>query len=316
MAAGAGPLARHPPAVPGIYKTMQPPPKAGSTPAGALRIGTCSWKYDSWAGLVYSGSGKGNYLAEYARRYDTVEVDQWFWSLHGPGSVSLPKPETVREYADAVPEDFRFTVKVPNALTLTHFYRKNPAEPLRENPHFLSPGLFREFLERLAPLGPRLGPLMFQFEYLNRQKMPSPKVLLEKLDAFFAGCPREFPLAVELRNPHWLNAAWFDWLRERELGHVFLEGYYMPPAAQLYDRFADSIRGFTVIRLHGPDRPGMEEKSGNRWDRILEPRDGALDEAARIIRELRRREVDVFLNVNNHFEGCAPLTISRIRERL
>ena len=157
---------------------------------------------------------------------------------------------------------------------------------------------------------------MFQFEYLNRQKMPTPQAFLKKLDAFFAACSREVPLAVELRNPNWLNAAWFGWLRARGLGHVFLEGYYMPPVAELYARFADSIRGFTVIRLHGPDRPGIEERSGNRWDRILEPRDSTLDETARIIRELRRREVDVFLNVNNHFEGCAPLTISRNRERL
>ena len=295
---------------------MMPSVENQATPPGALRIGTCSWKYDSWAGIVYSDPAKGNYLAEYARRYDTVEVDQWFWSLHGPDTVSLPRPETVREYAEAVPEDFRFTVKVPNALTLTHFHRKKPSEPLLENPHFLSVNLFRDFLERLAPLGRRLGPLMFQFEYLNRQKMPSAKAFLEKLSAFFAGCPREFPLAVELRNPNWLNAAWFEWLRERGLGHVFLEGYYMPPVAGLYDRFADSIRGFTVIRLHGPDRQGMEEKSGSRWDRILEPRDGALDEAVRIIRELRRREIDVYLNVNNHFEGCAPLTIARIQDRL
>ena len=71
-----------------------------------------------------------------------------------------------------------------------------------------------------------------------------------------------------------------------------------------------------MIRLHGPDRQGMEERSANRWDRILEPRDDVLDETVRLIRELRRREVDVFLNVNNHFEGSAPLTISRLQERL
>ena len=210
--------------------TMQSPPVSGNQPTATLRIGTCSWKYDSWAGLVYSPSAKGNYLAEYARHFDSVEIDQWFWSLHGPDRVSLPKPETVREYATSVPEDFRFTVKVPNALTLTHFYRNNPGDALRANPHFLSPDLFRDFLGRLAPLGPRLGPLMFQFEYLNRQKMPSPKAFLEKMDAFFAACPREVPLAVELRNPNWLNAAWFDWLRDHGSA-LFLEGYYMPPAA-------------------------------------------------------------------------------------
>ena len=40
-----------------------------------LRIGTCSWKYPSWAGLVYSKPAGINYLAEYARNYNSVDVD-------------------------------------------------------------------------------------------------------------------------------------------------------------------------------------------------------------------------------------------------
>ncbi len=43
-----------------------------------LKFGTCSWKYDAWRGIVYSDAPKLNYLAEYARRFDCVEVDQWF----------------------------------------------------------------------------------------------------------------------------------------------------------------------------------------------------------------------------------------------
>ena len=43
-----------------------------------LRIGACSWKYPSWQGLVYSAAQGIDYLQEYAARYDTVEVDQWF----------------------------------------------------------------------------------------------------------------------------------------------------------------------------------------------------------------------------------------------
>ena len=49
----------------------------------SLHIGTCSWKYESWRGLVYSGAAHPNLLAEYAQRYDCVEIDQWFWSLYG-----------------------------------------------------------------------------------------------------------------------------------------------------------------------------------------------------------------------------------------
>ncbi|TFG96019.1 MAG: DUF72 domain-containing protein, partial [Calditrichales bacterium] len=103
---------------------------------GKLRFGTCSWKYESWQGLVYSAGAKENYLAEYGMKYDTVEIDQWFWSLFGVDKVSLQKPEVVREYVNSVNTDFRFTIKVPNSLTLTHFYRKRKTEPLIENPHF------------------------------------------------------------------------------------------------------------------------------------------------------------------------------------
>jgi uncharacterized protein YecE (DUF72 family) len=277
-----------------------------------LRIGTCSWKYDSWAGLVYDSEVGRNHLAQYARRYDTVEVDQWFWSLHGPDTVSLPKPEAVAEYAAAVPPGFRFTVKAPNSLTLTHFYRRSPREPLRENPHFLSIPLFHEFLDRLEPLREFLGPVLFQFEYLNKQKMPSAKAFYERMDGFAAGCRRDVPLAVELRNPNWLDGGYFDWLRSRGLAHVFLDGYYMPPAADIYRRYGNFIENMAVIRLHGPDRQGIEEKSGGSWDRILEPRDAALADVARMVQDLRRRNVDVYLNVNNHFEGCAPLTIRKI----
>ena len=57
-----------------------------------LRVGTSSWKYDSWRGLLYppgTRDAPGSYLAEYAKHLDTVEADQWFWSLF-PSGVKLP----------------------------------------------------------------------------------------------------------------------------------------------------------------------------------------------------------------------------------
>ena len=137
-----------------------------------LRIGTCSWKYPSWAGLVYSARHGGiNYLAEYATKYDTVEVDQWFWSLFESGEPKLPRPADVVDYRCSVPADFRFSIKVPNSITLTHFYSKTKGRPLVPNPYFLSVDLFNSFLEKLDLLGDLVGPIIFQFEYLNRQKV-------------------------------------------------------------------------------------------------------------------------------------------------
>jgi uncharacterized protein YecE (DUF72 family) len=269
-----------------------------------LRVGTCSWKYPSWAGLVYSRADGIDYLAEYARKYSTVEVDQWFWTLR-------PSPTDVERYRDAVPESFRFTVKAPNALTLVHAPGRKGAEPV-PNPRFLSTAVLGEFLAGLEPLRPLVGRVMFQFGYLNKKMVASAAAFLEGLDRFLAAAPAGWPYAVEIRNAAWLDRPFFEMLRSRRAGAVLIQGYWMPPIAEVHARAADLLDGPVVVRLHGPDRGGMEEKAGGAWDRIVEPRDAELETVAGMVRRLLKGGHDVFLNVNNHYEGSAPLTIDRL----
>ncbi|MBD3236582.1 MAG: DUF72 domain-containing protein [Candidatus Eisenbacteria bacterium] len=280
-----------------------------------MRVGTCSWKFPSWAGLVYSASEGIDYLQEYAKRYETVEIDQWFWSLHRPGHVSLPRERDVLAYRRAVPDAFRFTVKAPNSITLTHFYRRSKRDPLVANPSFLDAGLMERFLERLTPLDRTLGPLLLQFEYLNRQKISGGDELRDRLAAFARDLPRTHGFAVEVRNPPYLKPDFFDFLADAGLRPVLQQGYWMPPIAEIYDRCREAIgrHPTVVLRLHGPDRQGIERKSGKRWDRIVEPREGELRAAVAITEDLVARGIDVFVNINNHFEGSAPLSIERFR---
>jgi uncharacterized protein YecE (DUF72 family) len=275
--------------------------------ASVLRVGTCSWKYPSWKGLVYSTAEGIDYLSEYAARYDTVEVDQWFWAP--------PEPETAAQYASATPDGFRFTVKLPNALSLTHFYRKKGETVLRPNPEFLSPGLFQDVLSRLEPLAPKIGMLMLQFEYLNSQKMASQGELLRRIGSFIQSVPRSLPIAIEPRNPYWIDRRYFDFLAGNGLSHVFLEGYYMPSLFDAWRRYGSLVRDSVVVRLHGPDREGMEKQTGKQWDRIVAPKDEDLARLVRMIQDMRDRGLTIYLNINNHYEGSAPLTIERLRER-
>lgn len=280
-----------------------------------IKIGTCSWKYDSWKGIVYSEQASINYLKEYSAHFDTVEIDQWFWSLFENQQVVLPRKSVVEEYARSVAEDFKFSIKVPNSITLTHYYKKGKDDPLITNPHFFSVDLFNRFLESLAPMGKKLGPLMFQFEYLNKQKMASQQQFLEQLGKFIEQCPKGFIYCVEIRNPNYLKKNYFQFLNDSNLSHVFLQGYYMPSIFEIYNQFADFIKGTTVIRLHGPDRSDMEKLTKKIWNQIIQPRENELDQLSKMLENLSQRNIDIYLNINNHYEGSAPLTIERIRER-
>jgi len=281
-----------------------------------IRIGSCSWKYDSWKGLVYSDHAKNNYLLEYSQKYDTVEVDQWFWSLFGADKVSLPSDIVVREYSESVPDNFKFTIKVPNSVTLTHFYLKIKTAPLQKNLHFLSQDLFSSFIETLKPLHAKIGLFMFQFEYFNKQKMSSQTEFLEKLGSFFEGCDPNFNYAIETRNPYYLNKRYFEFIKERNIGHVFLQGYFMPDIIEVYQKYRSLLHGISAIRLHGPDRKEIEGKSGGAWNKIYENREDEISRITKIIQELHSRNLDIYVNVNNHYEGSAPLTIEKIRQQL
>lgn len=79
---------------------------------GKLYLRTCSWKYDSWIGLVYSQKQRtaAGYLAEYAQKSNTVEIDSWFYKL--------PTPTEVWSYLEKFPAEFRFTCKVTQEISL------------------------------------------------------------------------------------------------------------------------------------------------------------------------------------------------------
>lgn len=275
-----------------------------------MRIGTCSWKYDSWRGLVYPEFGEFNYLDEYSKKYNTVEIDQWFWSLNKDKAI-LPKPNVVEEYNSFTPNDFRFTVKMPNSLTLTHYYKSS-----NKNPFFLSPDLMETFCDSIEPIWEKIGMLMFQFEYLNKQKMNSLLNFLKFFDDFLNSINLQLPIGIEIRNPNYLNSEYFSFLQQNKITPVFLQGYYMPSITEVYEKYKNLINDQIVIRLHGYDRKGIEGKTNNFWDTIIDPKDNDLKNIVRMLTDLQSKNVDIYMNVNNHYEGSAPLTIDKLTNYL
>jgi uncharacterized protein YecE (DUF72 family) len=266
-----------------------------------LHIGTCSWNYDSWVGLVYDQPElrSVDYLAEYAKRFRMVEIDSWFYKI--------PSLREVEEYAAAVDPGFIFVVKAPQDITLTH-----KRGGMEQNPAVLSTELFGHFYERLAPLHNQIGAVILEFEYLNRQKMPSQAAFIEKLRGFLNRVPRDIPIALEPRNGIYLDEAWFTFLAEAKVSHVFSEKQYMPPVADLAARYAAQLGGRVVIRLLGGDRKAIEEASGGRWDKIIDPKP-ELPRIAAMVSDLIASGREVYVDVNNHYEGSAIETIERLK---
>ena len=265
------------------------------------KIGTCSWNYDSWIGLVYTTKEKSSseYLRQYSSKYNTAEIDSWFYRL--------PDRKTVESYLKNVPDDFHFTCKVTNFLTMPHLRGKDS----KKNQDFLSIELFRQYIEAIKPMLNQLDAVMLEFEYLNKKKMASLDEFLKQMVQFIREMPQGLPIAMETRNKNYLKPEYFQFLRENNIIHVFSEKLYMPHIYEVYDRYHDNIIGKSVIRLLGGDRKQIEQKTNHVWNNIVEPKDD-LHLIAEILRDMLKRGVDVTVNVNNHYEGSAPLTIDRL----
>ena len=98
-----------------------------------LYLGTSSWSFPGWAGIVYGGHYSTKQLANaglpaYAGLgpFKTVCVDRGYY---GPISV-----DEYRRYAADVPEDFRFMVKADGAVTMAN---QRGSHDWRPNPRFL-----------------------------------------------------------------------------------------------------------------------------------------------------------------------------------
>ncbi|GAB6194208.1 hypothetical protein JCM39068_39600 [Desulfocastanea catecholica] len=153
-------------------------------------------------------------------------------------------------------------------------------------------------------------------EYLNKQKMGGVGEFVDKFGEFAAQLPAGFKYCVEIRNPNYLTNKYFDFLAMTGLHHVFLHGYYMASIFDVYKQFKVKIQSLRVIRLHGGNRKEMEEQTGNDWSQFVAPKDEDLYSLATMLTDLRSRNIETFLYVNNHFEGSAPRTIVRINELL
>ncbi len=163
-----------------------------------IRIGISGWRYAPWRGGAFypKGMPQRSELQYAAGHFSTIELNGSFYSLQ--------RPEHWAEWRDATPAGFVFAVK--GSRYITHMRRLKEIETPLAN----------FFAQGVLALGPKLGPLLWQFP----PRMP---FVAERFDAFFALLPRDTEAAAALARRHdarLADRAEFEIDRHRPLRHA------------------------------------------------------------------------------------------------
>ena len=186
-----------------------------------IRIGCAGWSVPSRDAEAF-GSGT-SHLQRYATRFDVVEINS---SFHRPHAAA-----TYERWAAAVPARFRFSAKLPKAVT--HDARLRLCGPLLDR-----------FSGEVAGLGGKLGGLLVQLP-------PSLAFDARVADTFFAMLRRRWDVAIACEPRH---ASWFDpavaalWQRHA-IARVAADPARLPEAAH-----PAGHGQWSYWRLHGSPR--------------------------------------------------------------
>lgn len=290
-----------------------------------LRLGTSSWNFPGWAGLVWDRlytdkqlSREG--LAAYAQHplLGAVSVDRGFY-----------RPLTVEQYAAYaadVTEMFRFVVKAPGLVT-DPLIRESGGKGKQANPRFLDGELACESFVTPAckGLGDKLGALVFQISPLPRQWLDRIDELIERLRDMLraasearAQAPNAV-IAVEVRNPEWLTPAFVAALKDS--GATYCLGLHpkLPPITEQLPILRRLWPGPFVCRWnlnvkHGAFGYERAREDYAPFDKLVDPDPDTRTTLARVIAGTVGAGQPAFVTINNKAEGSAPLSVQALAE--
>jgi len=252
-----------------------------------LRLGTSSWSSQDWVGVFYpADTAPADFISEYAKHFDAVEADSTFYRT--------PSAAMVRNWHARTPPGFLVAAKFPQVIT----HEKVLVDCAKE---------LSEFLKTMDLLGEKLGPLLLQFPYFNKQAFPQAQDFHMRLSSFLEQLPRGRAYALELRNKYWINGRLLDMLRARNIALALIDHPWMTPVDQLVAKQDIVTADFAYLRWLG-DRKGIEERT-KTWNSVIIDRTREMETWIPIIRRLLKRGIRILGFFNNHYAGFAPGSI-------
>ncbi|MDB6111275.1 MAG: hypothetical protein JWR69_3025 [Pedosphaera sp.] len=291
-------------------------------------IGTSSWKYPGWRGLLYQEDryvwhGKFSEtrfdrlcLTEYAEVFKTVCVDAAYYKF--------PDARHLQGLISQVPSDFKFTFKVTDDITIKNFSNlpRFGHRAGKLNTNFLNADLFTSaFLSPCEPFQNQIGLLILEFSHFYPADFARGRDFVAALDRFLGQLPKQWSYGVEIRNQNFLHPDYFAMLARHGVAHIYNSWGEMPSVTdQLAMPGSLTNPAFSGARLLL--KPGRKYQQAvdlfQPYNRVKEPYEEARVAAAGLIKEILSSSTGrkLFIYVNNRLEGNALLTILAILSRL
>ncbi|MDA0127599.1 DUF72 domain-containing protein [Vibrio sp. MarTm2] len=199
-----------------------------------LRLGLTMWSHNNWQQSFYgSGTKPAERLEKYAQVFHTVEGNTTFYAT--------PSSSTVNNWKAATHEDFRFTFKLPQAITHQHMLKGCQAQ-------------LKEFMQIMAPLHERIGQWTIQLPAAFGPQN------LDTLKRFCTLFPPNFPIGIEVRHPDFFakgdaEKALNQWLIEQQYDRIIMDSRpvfseQITPSHPHYESLLDAQKKKPKVPVH------------------------------------------------------------------
>jgi len=174
---------------------------------GQIRVGIGGWVFPPWRGTFYPKEVRQADELNYASRHVTaIEINGTFYRLQNPASY--------KKWHDETPDDFVFSLKGSRFIT----HRNDLATAGQYVERFFASGM--------TELGPKLGPILWQF-------MPSLKFDEGNAAAFLEALPkslgnRKLRHVLEVRSSSFKDPAFYKLMEKHEVAIAWVEDAKVP----------------------------------------------------------------------------------------
>jgi len=244
---------------------------------GKIRIGIGGWTYPPWRGVFYPDKLPQSKELEYAAGALTaIEINATFYGRQ--------KPKSWESWERVAPDSFQFAVKGSRYCVM-----KSKLAEARE-------GLSGFFAQGFAALGPKLGPILWQFTHYRRFDADDIAGFIDLLPEKLDGITLRH--AIEPRHASFNDDKFFDLCRARNIA-VVLED------SDDYPTIEADTADFAYARFQK-----MSEDVPTGYD------DAALDGFASKAGDWRKAGRDAYIFMINGAKVRAPAAALALQERL